>query len=80
MPTVLRIVAVSLLLAATASEAREGRPRLEGAIVFGKPTPIGRCQGVVIVKRFNKDEYQTRPVNPPTRQIFRSCLGRDTVR
>ena len=53
MPAVLRIVAVSLLLAATKSEAREGRPRLEGAIVFGQPKQVVRC------KRFDKDQLRT---------------------
>jgi hypothetical protein len=71
MPAVLRIVAVSLLLAATASQAREvPRNSLHGAIVFKQPKPIVGCPGVV--KRFDKDKPRVviRVVNRKTGEIF----------
>ena len=67
---VLRIVAVSLLLAATASQAREvPRNSLHGAILFAPAKPIVRCQGVV--KRFDKDQPRIVTVNRKTGE--RSC-------
>src|SRR5262249_28012184 len=72
MPTVLRIVAVSLLLVATASEAQEVRPRnsLHGAIVFA-PKPIVRCAGVF--KRI-EPRIVRQTVDPKRAKIvFRDC-------
>jgi hypothetical protein len=62
MPAVLRIVAVSLLLVATASQAREvPRNSLHGAIVFAPAKPIVGCSDVV--KRFDKDKPRTVTVD-----------------